>query len=705
MLAWLWWLVSPAWASGLVEVGEIQLGTSADEAVVAAGEALAARRFEDAAAAYGALADAGGGVPARVAQAVALYEAGLLRPARGAAEQALAKDPKNIAALNVLGLAMVDSGVVEGGIAKLEEARRVASGAWKARVLVNLGLAHYDRGDAGKAVALFEEARPLAAGDPALEAAVADGIASVAALSGKDAGVGSALGKGDVRGARARAEKALAAAPSRRERVLAELQLAAVERAEGRLEASRARLERVVKEAREAGMVREVAVGLGNLGLVHSLSGRFPLAADALRAGVNEAHAGGYRVVEVDLRCEVGIVLVHLDQVAEAEAEQRAAGALLASMDYPQGVSRQAELGGLIAAAKGDTGTAEQALSRAVTWHEGLGRWLDAARVATSLSAAWQPKDPAKAQTWATRAEADFAKAGDPLGPAHVAMARALAQSRAKDLEGALGGFGRAAELAGKVGGERAQTVARVARENAAQTLVMLGSSEEVARLAAEKGLGDLVGRQAALKKAFTAYDAGLAAYQAQGWEEARARFQEARQAFDALDEAAYALRARRAAAWAVYNHTVTLPVAKAAPTWTQLVEEAGKVEDPELFLRTYAAAALAAHTTGQGDPVPRLVECTKMAERQGLRDVGARCHGALAERDGDLAERAGHARAAHALLPADRASVYALYVVAVDAYNAGRNDLAVELATLARPNAGTLAGALDDVLAAAKQE
>jgi hypothetical protein len=54
------------------------------------------------ASAYGALADAGGGVGARVAQAVALYETGDLAEARKAAEAALAKDPKNVAAANVL---------------------------------------------------------------------------------------------------------------------------------------------------------------------------------------------------------------------------------------------------------------------------------------------------------------------------------------------------------------------------------------------------------------------------------------------------------------------------------------------------------------------------------------------------------------------------------------------------------------------------
>jgi hypothetical protein len=703
---WLSLLFGAAWASGgLVETGEMDLtGTGAD-AVAAARVALDARRFEEAASAYGAIADAGGGPSARVAQAVALYEGGELRAARTAAEQALAKDPKNIAALNVLGLALVDSGAVATGIEKLEAARALATGAWKPRIFVNLALAWLDRGEAERARVALQEAQGLTAGDAALSVAVSDALAAVNGLSGKDQGVGPMLGRGDVKGARAQAEKASGGATTRRDRVLAGIQLAAVERAEGNLDASVRRLEGAIREAREAGMVREVAVAMGNLGIAQTLAGRHPLAADALRSGAAQARDGGYRVVEVDLRCELGLALVNQGLTDEAETEQRAAGTLLAGMDYPQGVARQAELGGRIAALRGDTATATRALSQAVSWHEGLGRWMDAARVATALSGALQPTDAAGAQKWATRAEGLFAKAGDPLAAAHVAMSRALADARAKHLDAALAGFARAAEAAEKAGGGRGSAVARIARENAAQTLVMLGQSEDVARLAAQAGVSDLLQRQVDLKKAFAQYDAGLAAYDARKWTEARSNFQSARQAFDTLSEPGYAMRARRAAAWSVYNQTVALPTAQAYPAWTQLVEETAKLEDPELFARAYAAATLGAHALKQGDPGDRLQECTRLASVAGLADVGARCHGALAERDGDLDARAGHARAAHALAAADRASVYALYVVAVDAYNAGRSPLALELGGLARPNAGALAASLEQVLAAAKQE
>lgn len=702
-------LLLPAQAGGLVD--EIEIAADASEAVREAKAALDKGDLERAASLYKALADAGGGVPARLAEAVALYESGQLRPARTAAEAVLKVEPKHLAAGNLLGLVLVDGGSVADGLARLEATRKLAEAAGArgtlARVTVNIGLAHLDRGDSAAARDALTRGKALAeeVGDGTTAGAAALGLTAVAALGGTDSGVGAALSKGDLKTARSRASAALQSATLPRQKVGAALDLAAVERAEGNLDGAAARLQGTVNDARAAGMSREVAIGLGQLGLVYSLGGRLPIAADTLKMGVNEAAQGGYRVTEVDLRCELGLVLAHLDRVGEAEEQQRAAGVLLAGMDYPLGVARQAELGGEIAALRGDLATAESALGQAVAFHEKLAHPLDAARVATRLAAAWQPVDVAKADRWAAKATTLYAQAGEKLGPAHLALARALADARAKKLPEALRGFALAAQEAEKVGGGRGAAVARVAREDAAQTLVMLGAGQDVAKLAAEQGVGDLLARQESMKKAFDAYDAGLAAYNARQYAQARDQFVSARQAFDQLGETAYALRARRAAAWSQYNYAVPLPTPAAYPVFAGLVEESGKVDDPELFARVYAAAALGAHELKQGDPSARLVECTKQAERLGLPDVGARCHGALAERDGDLDARAKHARAASALRPTDAATAYALYSVAVDAYNGGRNELAVELATLARPHAGALTGAIDELLAAAKGE
>lgn len=690
--------------SAVVEVGEVEFSASAQDAVAEAYRVFDSGDFETAARLFESLADAGGGVPARVAQAIALYEAGDLRRAQKAAEQALSIDPKHLACGNILGLILVDSGAVLPGIEKLEATRALAVAAGnkavEARALANIGLGWLDQGDVDKAKAALTQAQQMAVAlnDAALQDAVADSMQALAGLSGQDQGVGQLLGKGDLKGAQATAEKALSTAKTRRDRVFASIQLAAVERAQGRLSAAITRLDEAVRVARAAGMTRELAMALGQLGVAHLLAGRQPLAADALLSGAGEAQRGGYRVLEVDLRCELGITYMQMGKVAEAEAQQRAVGALLGAMTYPQGVARQAELGGLIAAAKGDLPTATTALSRAVSHHEALGRPLDAARAATELSAALQATDPAAAQTWADRATGLFGKAGEPLGPAHIALARALADARANNLDSALTGFAQAAELAGKVGGERAAALAQIAREDAAQALVAMGSNTDMARTAANQGLTALVDRQVKLKDGFDTYDAGLAAYQAGDFVAARTKFNAARQTFEALGETAYLSRARRAAAWSLYNQAVALPDAQAAPLWTQLVDETAKLDDPELFARTYAASTLTAHALGQTDLGARYEECIRLSRTAGLPDVEARCHGAIAEEEGDIDNRATHAKQAATLAAGEPFATYALYSVAVDACNAERNALALDLVKLAMPHAGTLKSALEEV-------
>ncbi len=697
-------IAAPASAAGLqVDTGEPEISSAASDAVAAGQEALAKGDFDAAASVYHAIFEANGGAPAALAEGVARYEGGDLRAAKTAAEAALALAPTDVGSKNLLGLIEVDGGSVDEGIATLNAAATLAKGnpAASARVTLNLALAALDQGRLADARTGFTAAQKAAQdlGDGTLAGAAAQGLMAAAGLTGSDSGVGAMLGKGDVHGALGEAQKEAATATNRRQKISAELDIAAVERAEGNLDGSVMRLRTAIDAAREAGMMREVAVGLGNLGLAYTLLGEHPLAADSLRAGVNEASKGGYRVVEIDLRCELGFVLVTMNDPTSATSEQRAAGGLLAKMDYPAGVARQAELGGAIASANGDIATANQALGQAADWYVAHQRPLDAARVETQLAAAWERSDPTKASGFATKAEGYFSAAHEPLGPAHVALARALADANAERLPEALAGFSRAATLgdAAKTGGGTA--LARVAREDAAGALVALGEGQDLANLAAQNGLGDLVERAKGMQAAFAQYDAGLKLYDAKSWDPAHAQFVEAQTAFEKLSETAYAVRAHRAAVWSEYNATVTLPVAQAVPIWAKILPEAGGVEDPELYTRAYGAAAVAVHQSGVGDPTLRLNECIRRASSMGIADVEARCHGALAERAGDLDARAKEARAAEKLMPADTGTVYALYSVAVDAYNADRSDLAHELASLARPNAGALAGQLDIIL------
>lgn len=698
-------LLSNATAGGLqVETGELEISGAASDAVAAGQEALSKRDFDQAAALYHSLYTANGGAAAALAEAVARYEGGDLRGAKTAVEASLAADPKGVAAKNLLGLILVDGGSVEAGIKVLNEAAALAKGGEPraaARITLNLALAALDQGRSADAKAGFDAAHKVAVdqGDGALAGAAAQGLVAAAGLSGGDTGVGALLGKGDVKGAMAEAQKQVTVATNRRQKLNAELDLAAVERAQGNLDGSVMRLRTAIDAGREAGMMREVAIGLGNLGLAYTLLGQHPLAADSLRAGVNEANRAGYRVVEADLRSELGFALVHMSDSTTAIEQQRACGGLLAHMDYPAGVARQAELGGAIASEQGDIATASQALTQAADWYIAHGRPLDAARVETQLAAAWQRTDPSKAESFAKKAEAYFVSAHEPLGPAHVALARALADAKAKRLPEALAGFARAAQLGEAAKSGSGAALARVARQDAASTLVALGAGQDLAALASQQGLGDLVARATSMQTAFATYDTAVQAYDARQWTAARQDFSEAQASFTKLGETGYATRAHRAAVWSQYNAIITLPAAQAVTAWSKLLPEAGQVEDPELYTRAYGAAAVAVHQSGQGDPTVRLNECVRRAAAMGLEDVEARCHGALAERAGDLDARAKEARAAHKLVPGEIETVYALYSVAIDAYNAERVDLARELATLARPNAGALAGQLDIIL------
>ena len=71
-------IASSSARAGDVGTGDLELSSNADDAVTQARHAFAQGRFEEAATAWGAIADAGGGATARLAQAMALYEGCLL---------------------------------------------------------------------------------------------------------------------------------------------------------------------------------------------------------------------------------------------------------------------------------------------------------------------------------------------------------------------------------------------------------------------------------------------------------------------------------------------------------------------------------------------------------------------------------------------------------------------------------------------------
>jgi tetratricopeptide (TPR) repeat protein len=333
---------APAHAAEVaVEVGDIEVAETARETVIQARTALDAGRFEDAASLFGALAEGGGGAPARTAQAVALYEIGDLHAAKKAADTAVRLAPADPAALNILGVVLVDSGSVREGIERLDDARKRAHRAdrkaTETRALVNLALARVDLGEATAALIDLDDAEEIAkdAGDLGLSAAVASARTAAHALAGTDSGVGALLGKGQVGRARKAGEAALAAAKTRRQRIVATRDVAAVDRAEGRLDDAARKLADATSRAREAGLVREQIAALVDLGLVQGLAGRSGPAADTLRAAARLAKDAGYRVLEVDARRTAAV-----ERVTAAEEAVTAARA-----GHDRAVAQTAERG------------------------------------------------------------------------------------------------------------------------------------------------------------------------------------------------------------------------------------------------------------------------------------------------------------------------------------------------------------------------
>lgn len=709
ILAW-WWVggVVAAQEGAVVvpDASAMEVDASAGPLVEAAYSALADGRFAEAARAFGALADAGAGPVARYLHAMCWYEAGDLRAAARAVVGVELPSARNLD-----GLIRLDAGDQAGGMAVLRSIDRAADPALGARVALNLGLAHIDRGETRAAEAVLSEALDLArsVGDDALERAVASNLAVVANLEGQPAttapsgadavllGVGEALRRGQPGAAR----EALGSGPAGtdRERVAWELAAGALARAEGRLEDARRHLERALAVARQGGMARETAYALVSLGVTHSVAGRSALALELLEEAAAAAEDGGYRVLAVDARTEQGHVAVRTGDVARARAQLEAARQGAAGMQVPATQARLAELAGALAGAEGDPVGASAAYQDALRAYEARGWTADAARVATGLVGATTASG--QAELWVKRAHELFRKAGDPVGPAHVALAEGLAWVRAEELDRALERFAAAVQAA-RAAGPAGASVASVAQANAAQALVVLGASPEAARRAASAGLDGLEGAVAhheRLVAAMADYDAGRQAFDGRRYAEAERRFREAETALRALGEEDYARRARLARLWAGANLALGRPAAEALPALGHLQSEASQTDDVELQVRLAVGASLAAWELGHDDPGPKVVAAAELAEARGFPDLAARCRAALAEGPEPLEQRAGHARSAYHLAPTASAAVYAMYAVAVDAYNAGELELAAALAGEVLPKAGALEQAVRGVL------
>ncbi len=708
-----WWLLALAHAGSVVTPlpEGLVIEPSAETLVQDAHEALGGGQFLEAAALWGGLVEAGLGEDARFWQGLAFYEAGKLRQAVRVLDGVSSPESRNL-----LGLVHLDSGRQQEGMAMLQTLEREAPGSRvEAHVALNLGLAWLDQGSVDQAEAAIRRARTVARtipggeGQGILEAADAS-LAVVALLRGEgDRGarpgllseVGDALRQGD----QVRAQTVLDGASVPvwpRARIEHQLANAAWLRASGQLAGALDASSRALTLSRAGGLARETVQALVASAVVHSLAGRHSLARELLVEGAETARRGGYRVLEVDARCNLGLVEVRLGDGESGRLQADLVAGLLTEMQYPEGRARLAELRGVVAAAAGQVEQASQHLQEALRWHEARDYHAEAARVASALVGSTAGLDPGAAQRWEKRARREFRKAGDPLGEAHVAMARGLALVRVEDLEGALTAFAQASQSARQVQAPGAQEIAAIAEANAASALVVMGASVDAAGQAAAHGLEAALHHHQQLQKAMVSYDQGLKTYDEGRFPEARNWFTEAAASFEALDERDYALRANRGRLWAVYNQAVSLPPDRAWPIYQALQAETEAIDDRELSVRVLVAGALTANSMDLGDAPSLLATAAERAMEAGFFSLAARCQAALVEHDLPLEQRVRMARLAFSLDPDAVEGVYALYSVAVDAFNAGELELAVALAQEALPRAGRLEESLQAILDAA---
>lgn len=667
--------------------------------------------FDEAGRRLQALVDAGGGAELCWLLALARYEAGQLALADDAIRDGLRKTPDDPRMLVLQGLVQADLGRGDTALATLARAEGLARGDVDllARLEVDRALVHLDRGEPDLAEAALGRAEAgLAKGaDPALGAVIAQNRAQAAALRGTAptdplGAVGEALSRGDLVGAVGAIPPA---GPDRRSQIRRLLAEGAVARAEGRTEAARRTLETAVTSATEAGLVRERAAALAALGVVYTTANRPETARQKLEEALQLVGGTSLRVSELSYRVEAGRAALRAGDAAGAAGHLAAAKGLVASTADATASARVAELAGLVAAHRGDASAAAAAYQQAMAAFEARGASADVARVGCLWIEATAGEDESRTQALVERTLSAFRSAGDPLGPAHVGNAEGLGRAARHDLEGAMNAFVGAAAAAEAVRSDRGRAIAAIARENAARTVAEEVGSEEVLKEASKWGLETLVEKRGRYVQASTDYDAARKAYDARDWATARAGFDRAAKALEALGEPGRAAIARRGRAWADYNATLSSTPAVGHPVWVRLVEEATLLGDAELRARARVAGALAAADLGRPEAAKSLAAAAAEAEQMGLRALAGQCHAALVPLAPALDAKITAARRAFSLRDADAEGQHALYLAAHAAYQADDYARAVALCEEVRPLAtGALQVAVDELLSAARQ-
>lgn len=671
---------------------------AASEAVAAAEQDLAAGRYAEAARQFEALAEASSGVRYRFLEAVARYEEGQLVRAEAAAAKVLTSEPLSAAALALQGLIWVDLGRGVQALELLERAegraRDVGDGALVARVLLHRGLAHADLGQDAAAAEAWRQAASTAE-RASLHAVRAEALAQLAAL--EHAGSADLIGRtaeslraGDLVGADA--QIAAMRGGSAREQVQAALAAGMVARARGRWAEAASALASAVARARDLGLVREVAAAELEHARVLRLQGEVDEAKAALSRALALVEGGSHRLRQLDVHAALAELALEQGALSEAGGQVAAVRALVAQVEQPMAALRLAELEGRLAFAQGSPEAGAEALERAAEGWSRRGAWAEAARVGAA-EVLWLEASGRSSVAAVARALGWFERASDRQGPAHVAIARGLGLARSGALDGALEAFGAAEQAAAAASSPALVTVARA---NAAEVWVRLGHQ----RTGLPSGATEIVAAHERFVGAQASYDAARRAFDARRYAEAERAFVSARAAFEALGEVTHATAARRGAAWARWNAASGSVGPSAIVTFSAVQQEAEGFGDAELAARAAAGAALVAAELRSADAVGRLRRAVVQVEAQGLSALAGRCWSYLAELEPAFDDRLRAARAAHAL--GGRAGVYAMYVVALHAYQQDAPELAVELIDEVTGDVGDLGSSLAEVRAAA---
>lgn len=704
-------LLSLAWAAAepqvLPESSELKI-EGAESLVESAYGALSSGDWVLAAREFGSLVEGGAGDEASVLQGYALYQAGLLRDA-----QRVLDGVPGLQATHLRGLVLVDRGQQSEGLALLRQVEAEAEGGLKASARLNLGRVLLDQGQNGAAKSSFQQALTMAEelGLPNLAEDARRGLDAVSAQEQDNQGsaaagttsslnaMAAALRRGAMGAAAQHLEQLGVQADTPRERVELNLAKGAYYRAMGSPDTAAEALMLGLTDARSAGLAWETAQALYGLGIAHSLAGRLDLAVSFLAEAEAEARAGGFEASAVEIGLELGLTALRLGRVDVAQGYLDRSNTALAGMDHPAARARAAELQGALKAQALDHEGATQAYSLALDWYQAKGSYADAARVCVGLVRVNAGHDMDEAQKWGDQAIALHGQFSDPLGPAHVALAMGLGLAEAKKMDEALLQFARAAELGRASDRRQGAFIADTAQRNAAQALAVLGASPEAAALAAAQGLEGVSAHHSALSTALQEYEQGLEAYRQGRYVDAQRRFESSGSRLKELGELAYAEQAEKALLWATYNVAVSLPPSESLVFWAEILADAQRLDEQELEVRSQAEQAVSLAQMGQPKADVALKKAAEKAEKTGYPRVAARCYSELSGLSAPLLERVVWAEKAFALQPNAKGSVYAMYGVAVDAYNADELELARRLAQQALPQAGELEEPLQGVI------